>query len=807
MKFTIEKPHYSNLLVFSDNIVYRMISQSTDKYLLGASWNPSIDKYSSFLIGRVRDFKFYQNAGFLNFSSEEIDLCSRMITIPEFMSKSGLNIAGSINCFSCDTGNQLYLSGEEYTCSATPTHVCGDGILQSAYEECDDMSSARNDACSDDCQLNAGYQCDNQEGQTSFCWACPSNCLQCSSTTVCTLCGKGYFLNDGFCHRQGTEVINLQTEGMYVIDSHECDNFLFSYDKFYTQSEPFTVTIRLPSNLVLSDQIISSDIYVRFSNQTIASQATVTAQTDSDNKTVVLIISATQPLTRPDLVFAVRKIKSESYSNQFQDGTLNCTITLSSLYVIPDDENVSINMWNTFGMGIIIASFVISVPLIFTDSFHLLVNFLIALQQCNFIVYINKDLPLNTQALAQSLSLSDFNFLPNIFNYIITSLEMEPYPNNVKTPPKFSNQGKSAFFLDTAGGIPTTLLIFLILVRMLRAIVRSLRLLNNQKRWAKALYWLYEKAEWGATIMYNLLTYLPSSLCLALQLTFIRSSSFFEIISIIFAAIILLVNIGVPVAFIISIRKNMDKVRNSDEWRKRYGSFYHEFRLDSRITASFLSVFMARKLILAILLVLMYEQPQILLVMLILLNLVIMVLILYYQPYTIHYLTWKMVLQEIFSLFLMAMMLSVNDTNSYTTNWNIGWGINIFTCLIVIMNFLVMVIDGARSVWSKRRVLKPKTKIRPRGHRRFALTPGEQTILPTKYTKLSTNTPNANHVDGGKSPVENKSDRHSATLATLQKNLRRNSTTANVGIAQKDGGKKVANNQLLAWDLSRLANK
>jgi hypothetical protein len=35
---------------------------------------------------------------------------------------------------------------------------------------------------------------------TSFtCLPCPQNCLECVSNSICTICGYGYFLNEGTC--------------------------------------------------------------------------------------------------------------------------------------------------------------------------------------------------------------------------------------------------------------------------------------------------------------------------------------------------------------------------------------------------------------------------------------------------------------------------------------------------------------------------------------------------------------------------------------------------------------------------------
>ena len=71
---------------------------------------------------------------------------------------------------------------------------CSDGIWTTA-EECDDGNQVPRDGCTD-CKKDDGYKCVNILLAPSFCYKCPSNCVECAPTNrvvKCSKCSEGYF--------------------------------------------------------------------------------------------------------------------------------------------------------------------------------------------------------------------------------------------------------------------------------------------------------------------------------------------------------------------------------------------------------------------------------------------------------------------------------------------------------------------------------------------------------------------------------------------------------------------------------------
>lgn len=82
---------------------------------------------------------------------------------------------------------------------------CNDGIWTTA-EECDDGNLIPRDGCTD-CKIDDGYKCVNVLLAPSFCYKCPSNCVECAPTNrvvKCSKCSDGYFSSQNKCVKCGS---------------------------------------------------------------------------------------------------------------------------------------------------------------------------------------------------------------------------------------------------------------------------------------------------------------------------------------------------------------------------------------------------------------------------------------------------------------------------------------------------------------------------------------------------------------------------------------------------------------------------
>ena len=112
----------------------------------------------------------------------------------------------------CDEGIDIHVGGTggydgcNANCTKTGIATCGDGKLQSAYEECDDGNKRNGDGCNDKCIIENGWECSDRDGALSVCTAetCGNAQMdsgeECDDSMMPTMC-LGCVAKNGFVCR------------------------------------------------------------------------------------------------------------------------------------------------------------------------------------------------------------------------------------------------------------------------------------------------------------------------------------------------------------------------------------------------------------------------------------------------------------------------------------------------------------------------------------------------------------------------------------------------------------------------------
>ncbi len=109
----------------------------------------------------------------------------------------------------CDEGIDINVGGTgsydgcNANCTKTGIARCGDGKLQSLYEECDDGNNRNGDGCNDKCIIENGWECTDHDGEISICNAetCGNGRMdsgeECDDAMMPTMC-LGCVAKNGF---------------------------------------------------------------------------------------------------------------------------------------------------------------------------------------------------------------------------------------------------------------------------------------------------------------------------------------------------------------------------------------------------------------------------------------------------------------------------------------------------------------------------------------------------------------------------------------------------------------------------------
>ena len=471
------------------------------------------------------------------------------------------------NCTACFTPSGYYLNDNKcLSCQLTPGYSGGLGVNILRQPE-ESLSHYINQVCHEICGdgiLQGQLACD--DGNLVNGDGCSSECIVETSWTCVNV------TNESVC--SDTTMPTAKLSYMGLVDGR--------YDLVLEFSENIT----LPESINIHIDIDLVQLYT-FTTEIV--------RNENQFPTILLHITPQEHIPANSLVtlsFSDQSSLHDSSGNILSSNEI--TASLKDSFTPASSIRVEQATQVTGPMTGTVAAIAVMNSAFGSSNFNAVWSLVEILQIINYILYMGAELPDNLKTFLRQLSFANFEFIPSFFETETDSFPAPPLP--------FASEDVGTDFLINIGNmvtIWTALLAAYVLIYILCHCLPSVSLLNRLK--GLFIYSVF--------IRCGTESFLQLALGVCLQFreigprnTFGGFSVAVSVIAALYLCFLLLMTV-----FKVSLQNPLKL--SQKEYRSRFGSLYETFKLENKITRSFLLIQNIRRLFFVLFLVFLWEHP------------------------------------------------------------------------------------------------------------------------------------------------------------------------------------------------------
>ena len=306
------------------------------------------------------------------------------------------------------------------------------------------------------------------------------------------------------------------------------------------------------------------------------------------------------------------------------------------------------------------------------------------MQMFYYLLFFNIEYPHNLNEFLRIFSLGRLTFFQQPFSNLVPINDVPSLPS----PPKFYENGLTGYFLESASAF---LLLWMIsmMVYLPAKLMKYLRLSTSGGILAKLADKVLDYYEWSGFLRLLLSSYFELMFACLLQIKTITYSRGWYIISSTLALFFMLINISLPIWTFLLIKHTKNNKQNISKFR----ALFEDFDINQPTKKYFIVIILSKKLLQTLGIVFFYEIPLLQILSSWIVNMVLLVLFMVYQPHHKMPLNILDILIECCFLGIHSLIVSIafsdqTDFLDYHGRKNVG------TIIITIIWFVLLIHIG-----------------------------------------------------------------------------------------------------------------
>ncbi|CDW87978.1 cadg multi-domain protein [Stylonychia lemnae] len=396
------------------------------------------------------------------------------------------------------------------------------------------------------------------------------------------------------------------------------------------------------------------------------------------------------------------KISFQNYSmirdeagNELTEGSFTMTNPYPFVYLSQSETDTAQNSGNSLKYTFLsVFSFNLALKLVMNSSMQFLWGLVHALQVFNFLLYMNIDFPDNVLLFSKYMQVASGNvdelqnYIPNVADYMVYEENISEPKDQEQLQESFKENDISPYFLISFGQKLTIWTFGLLII--LPIVLTMNKLCKKIKMWESVLGQFF----FNGPLRTFIEMYIELILQVIINTQFIKFENRDQIIATLVAFIFGTISILLPFLSMTVIYHNRKMIKKF-QWKKSYGMLTDEVRTKSIIQLYYYPFFMFQRLMIAAIIVYVYEKPLLSCFLVILCNIAMIFYLILEKPFKEESQQTTTVLDELIILLCVIMFIILGQKQQNPDEKkNLGWMIVLLILFSVCKNFGVVIYFG-----------------------------------------------------------------------------------------------------------------